>query len=40
MTVQNIELNYNTNLSYNGDFKGYDILDLWKKFDKVLFGLV
>lgn len=32
----NIELNYNTNLSYNGDFKGYDILKLWKKFDKVL----
>jgi len=31
-----IELNYNTNLSYNGDFKGYDILKLWEKFDKVL----
>lgn len=32
----NIELNYNTNLSYDGEFMGYDILKLWEKFDKVL----
>lgn len=33
--AKNIELNYNTNLSYNGTFKGYDIEKLWKNFKKV-----
>ena len=32
---KNISLSYNTNLSYNGVFKGYDIEQLWKKFKKV-----
>lgn len=32
---KNIELTYNTNLSYNGSFKGYDIEQLWKHFKKV-----
>lgn len=33
--AKNIELSYNTNLSYNGAFKGYDIEKLWNKFKKV-----
>lgn len=28
-------LTYNTNLSYNGSFKGYDIKEMWKHFTKV-----
>ena len=32
---KNIELTYNTNLSYNGIFKSYNIEDLWKDFKKV-----
>ena len=32
---KNISLSYNTNLSYNGVFKGYDIEQLWKEFKKV-----
>lgn len=32
---KNIELSYNTNLSYNGTFKGYDIEDLWSNFKSV-----
>ncbi len=32
---KNIELTYNTNLSYNGNFKGYDIEKLWKNFKRV-----
>jgi len=30
-----IELNYNTNLSYNGSFKKYDLEKMWKHFKKV-----
>lgn len=33
--AKHVELNYNTNLSYNGTFKGYDIEDLWSHFKKV-----
>ena len=32
---KNIELSYNTNLSYSGSFKGYDLEDLWKNFKNV-----
>ena len=32
---KNIHLQYNTNLSYDGNFLSYEIEDLWKKFDKV-----
>lgn len=32
---KDIELSYNTNLSYNGSFKGYDIESLWLNFKKV-----
>ena len=32
---KNIELSYNTNLSYNGVFKGYDIEKLWSCFKDV-----
>ncbi len=31
----NIEISYNTNLSYDGKFKKYKIEDLWDKFTKV-----
>jgi organic radical activating enzyme len=30
-----ISLAYNTNLSYNGSFKGFDLEDLWTNFKKV-----
>ena len=30
-----IELNYNTNLSYNGSFKGNDVFEMWSKFKEV-----
>lgn len=33
--AKNIELSYNTNLSYNGSFKSYDIENLWTSFKKV-----
>lgn len=33
--ANNIELSYNTNLSYNGSFKGNDIEKLWSAFKKV-----
>ena len=33
--AKNIELDYNTNLSYSGSFKGDDIEKLWKHFKKV-----
>lgn len=33
--AKNIELSYNTNLSYRGSFKGYDLEELWKHFKKV-----
>jgi organic radical activating enzyme len=32
---KNIDLSYNTNLSYNGNFKGYDIEKLWSSFKSV-----
>ena len=32
---KNIDLSYNTNLSYNGSFKGYDIENLWSYFKSV-----
>lgn len=32
---KNIELSYNTNLSYEGVFKGYDLEQMWTKFKKV-----
>jgi len=32
---KNIDLSYNTNLSYNGSFKDYDIENLWSKFKSV-----
>ena len=32
---KNIELSYNTNLSYTGVFKGYDLEDLWKNFKDI-----
>jgi organic radical activating enzyme len=32
---KDIELSYNTNLSYNGSFKGYDIEKLWSSFKKI-----
>ena len=32
---KNIELSYNTNLSYTGVFKGYDLEDLWKNFKNI-----
>lgn len=33
--AKNIKLNYNTNLSYNGNFKGFDIEKLWLSFKSV-----
>lgn len=33
--AKNIELSYNTNLSYNGSFKGYEIESLWTNFKKI-----
>ena len=32
---KNIELSYNTNLSYSGNFKGYDLEELWKSFKSI-----
>ena len=32
---KNIDLSYNTNLSYNGNFKGYDIEKLWSSFNSI-----
>ncbi len=32
---KNINLSYNTNLSYNGGFKGYDIEKLWSSFQNI-----
>jgi organic radical activating enzyme len=33
--AKNIKISYNTNLSYNGSFKGYSIESLWEQFDSV-----
>lgn len=33
--AKNIKLNYNTNLSYNGNFKGFDIEKLWCSFNSI-----
>ena len=32
---QKIKISYNTNLSYDGEFKGYDIESMWSKFKSV-----
>lgn len=32
---KNIALSYNTNLSYNGNFKGYDVEKLWSSFKSI-----